>query len=261
MALLALSNPSRANPAAFAGLAGVESQSLSLRPFSIVLQAQAGAQQFSASDINGAPGKPAPVRIVLPESGVGPEQLFMFTGLPAGVKLSAGASFGDFWAVHAKDLPKLSVVTPANFNGTFNLKITRARTEKAAAHSAVIKVTIGDAGAAPAAAPSQNAAVAIGSGTGAAQPVPGEHMLMERATKTFKTGDVSGARVIFEYLAMKGSAAAAMAMGETYDPLVLSKLFIKGVEADPAKAQEWYRKAEQLGSGEARNRLNALAAK
>jgi hypothetical protein len=52
-----------------------------------------------------------------------------------------------------------------------------------------------------------------------------------------------------------------MAMGETYDPLVLKKLFVKGVEADGAKAQQWYEKAEQLGSGEARNRLNALAAK
>ena len=52
-----------------------------------------------------------------------------------------------------------------------------------------------------------------------------------------QSGDVSGARAVFETLALQGSAAGAMALGETYDPLVLRTLVIKGLEADPEKAK------------------------
>ena len=45
------------------------------------------------------------------------------------------------------------------------------------------------------------------------------------------------------------------------DYLVLARVVVKGLDADAKKAQQWYEKAEDLGSQEARSRLNALAAR
>ena len=82
---------------------------------------------------------------------------------------------------------------------------------------------------------------------------------MARAKTLLGSGDVSGARAIFETLALQGSAAGAMAMGETYDPVVLRTMVVKGLEPDPEKARKWYLKAEALGGPDARSRLNELA--
>jgi TPR repeat protein len=50
-----------------------------------------------------------------------------------------------------------------------------------------------------------------------------------------------------------------MALGATYDPNVLGKLGVVGVSADLEQARSWYRKAENLGSPDARERLEVLA--
>ncbi len=214
---------------------------------------QADAADFQVTNVSGPAGKPIPLPIKI--SGLNDKnagQLFLFTGVPEGVKLNPGGYFGDFWAVTSKDLAGLTLTAPDNFSGVFQMKITRTRSPSISARSATVTVTIGDAGTAQAAAAPVTPAPA-------ADPNPNEQMLLTRATELFKKGDVSGARVIFEYLALKGSPRAAVAMGETYDPLILEKLFIQGLESNAAKAQEWYQKAESLGSGEARTRLNALA--
>jgi hypothetical protein len=49
-----------------------------------------------------------------------------------------------------------------------------------------------------------------------------------------------------------------MAMAESYDPAILSKLVLEGLKGDVAKAMEWYKKAKQLGNGKAGARLDAL---
>jgi len=72
-------------------------------------------------------------------------------------------------------------------------------------------------------------------------------------------GDVAAARIVFQRAAQAGDAAAALAMGATYDPLVLNKIGVVGVTADPDKARGWYVKAQQLGSPEAPRRLELLA--
>lgn len=219
----------------------------------VLVQAQAELTDFTAEDISGAPGEPIPVKIALGSNDQNAGQLFLFTGIPEGVKLSPGGYFGDFWAVTAKDLPALTLTAPDNFSGTFQVKITRTRSQSISARSATIMVTIGEGAGAAA------TTTAATKSTPAAEPDLNERMLLGRGTELFKKGDVAGARVIFEYLAAKGSAQGAIAMGETYDPLVLDKLFIKGLDPDAEKAQAWYQKAEELGSGEARSRLNALA--
>jgi TPR repeat protein len=74
-----------------------------------------------------------------------------------------------------------------------------------------------------------------------------------------KNGDFSSARLLLRRAAEAGSAAAALSLGETFDPLVIQQLHAIGVQADPAEAREWYERAAQLGSDAASQRLAKLA--
>ena len=67
------------------------------------------------------------------------------------------------------------------------------------------------------------------------------------------------ARTVLQRAAAAGDATAAIALGATYDPLVLRKLGVLGMGADLDKARSWYQKAERLGSPEAARRLELLA--
>ena len=72
-------------------------------------------------------------------------------------------------------------------------------------------------------------------------------------------GDVTAARLAFRRAAENGDAQASLALGGTFDPLVLKSLGAVGVAADPAQARGWYQKAAELGSRDAQERLNQLA--
>jgi hypothetical protein len=49
-----------------------------------------------------------------------------------------------------------------------------------------------------------------------------------------------------------------LALGATYDPIVLAYLGVAGLGANVEKARIWYQKAESLGSTEATRRLAIL---
>jgi TPR repeat protein len=72
-------------------------------------------------------------------------------------------------------------------------------------------------------------------------------------------GDITAARLAFRRAAESGDAQAALALGGTFDPLVLKALGAVGVAADLAHARAWYQKAAELGSRDAPLRLNELA--
>jgi TPR repeat protein len=73
-------------------------------------------------------------------------------------------------------------------------------------------------------------------------------------------GDISAARLLLRRAAEAGSAEAALALGLTFDPLVVGRLGAVGVQSDAAEAREWYQKAAQAGSRRAAQRLAKLAA-
>jgi TPR repeat protein len=83
--------------------------------------------------------------------------------------------------------------------------------------------------------------------------------LLARGRTYLANGDVSAARLAFRRAAEGGDAQAALALGGTYDPLVLKSLGAIGVASDPALARNWYQKAAELGSAEAPQRINQLA--
>jgi hypothetical protein len=84
-------------------------------------------------------------------------------------------------------------------------------------------------------------------------------LLVERGRALFEAGDVAAARLFFRRAANAGDAAAAVAMGATYDPDVLAKHFIHGIEPDAQEARAWYEKARLLGSPEGPRRIEMLA--
>jgi hypothetical protein len=83
--------------------------------------------------------------------------------------------------------------------------------------------------------------------------------LLARGRTYLANGDVSAARLAFRRAAEGGDAQAALALGGTFDPMVLKSLGAIGVAADPVQARSWYQKAAELGSRDAPQRLDQLA--
>jgi hypothetical protein len=83
--------------------------------------------------------------------------------------------------------------------------------------------------------------------------------LIKLAQGFLSNRDISSARLLLRRAAEAGSAAAALSLGETFDPLVIRQLHAIGVQHDPAKAREWYERAAQLGSDAASQHLAKLA--
>jgi hypothetical protein len=73
-----------------------------------------------------------------------------------------------------------------------------------------------------------------------------------------KNGELSSARLLLQRAAKAGSAAAALSLGETFDPFLIQRLGAIGVQPEVAKAREWYQRAAQLGSNTAAEHLAKL---
>lgn len=243
---------------------------LSLQPglaSHLIIEVQSGSGQISISDISGPPGQPIPLSIRFDDSGVPPTgKLFIFSGVPEGVKLEPGGNFGQFWAVNSQVFDKLTLTAPEGIQGTFRIKVTQTGSSPDAKFSSTFTTTIqpekieATETVAAVEQPVQPSRQVIQTPQPErTEPNLRDNALMERATTLFSIGDISGARTVFEYLAARGNAQAAIALGGTYDPTILSQLFVKGLDADPEQARKWYRKAEELGSPEAGSRLSALS--
>jgi hypothetical protein len=98
--------------------------------------------------------------------------------------------------------------------------------------------------------------------TASADALPPETItaLVRRGNAMLAVGDISAARLLFERAAQAGHAAAATAVGRTYDPAALAQIGARGIRADPELAATWYRRAVALGDPEATQRLQRLEA-
>jgi hypothetical protein len=96
--------------------------------------------------------------------------------------------------------------------------------------------------------------------TTSAQPDNEEISALIKLSQDFvRNRDFSSARLLLRRAAEEGSAAAALSLGETFDPLIIQQLHAIGIQPDPAKAREWYERAVQLGSDAASQHLAKLA--
>jgi hypothetical protein len=85
--------------------------------------------------------------------------------------------------------------------------------------------------------------------------------LVKRGQELAAHGDVAAARLTLRRAAEAHNARAALALGATYDPIVLETLGIYGVAPDIAAARGWYEKARDYGSAEAPRRLEMLVSR
>jgi hypothetical protein len=83
--------------------------------------------------------------------------------------------------------------------------------------------------------------------------------LIKRGQDFLKNGDFSSARLLLVRAAKRGSAPAALSLGETFDPFLIQRFGAIGVQPDVAEAREWYQRAAQLGSNAAAEHLARLA--
>ena len=85
-------------------------------------------------------------------------------------------------------------------------------------------------------------------------------MLRKMGDDYISSGDFVGARTVLERAAEAGDSSAAFAIASTYDPVVLARFKVRGLEPDIVKASFWYERARALGSSEAPHRLQAMMA-
>ena len=85
-------------------------------------------------------------------------------------------------------------------------------------------------------------------------------MLRKMGDDYISSGDFVGARTVLERAAEAGDSSAAFAIASTYDPVVLERFKVRGLEPDIVKASFWYERARALGSSEAPHRLQAMMA-
>jgi hypothetical protein len=83
--------------------------------------------------------------------------------------------------------------------------------------------------------------------------------LVKRGKDFVTNGDLASARLLLRRAAEAGSAEAALALGATFDPLVLRRLGAIGAVPDTAQARTWYQRAADLGSDAASQQLAKLA--
>lgn len=81
---------------------------------------------------------------------------------------------------------------------------------------------------------------------------------VKRGKDLFMTGDIVSARLLLRRAAAAGSAEAALALGATFDPLVIQRIGAIGMPADIAQARQWYKRAADLGSAAATGQLAKL---
>jgi hypothetical protein len=84
-------------------------------------------------------------------------------------------------------------------------------------------------------------------------------MMVKRGKTYLMNGDLVLARLLLRRAAEAGSADGALALGATFDPLVIQRLGVVGEQPDLEQARKWYQAAALLGSQAASQQLAKLA--
>jgi len=204
--------------------------------------------------------EPLPLGVSI--EGAAGGEFAMFTGLAAGTRFSLGAPFGGGgWRLPARDLTRAVAYAPHDFVGVMNTAIDLRTGNDALVDSQIMRLEwvpkrlgMEEPARQPRLDREEVRSVA------AVQALDPEELatLMRRGQDYMRTGDLAAARLVLRRAASAADAQAALALGATFDPLVLEELGVLGVRPDPVQARAWYERAAQLGSPEARRRLARL---
>ncbi len=232
---------------------------------------QESSSGFSVEGVAGISGTATAVKIRLPSqidesAGSNATRRFlMFRGLPDELTLTSGFRTRNVWIVAVADVGNLKLNIPATYWGNIPVEVLLYQGETKTPESRTISIDIIPPG--PTVADART-------GADPKQPVPNkpartqslgplgalqeETELLSQGETHLRNGNVVFARVLFEELAARGSARAAFAVAQTYDPAVLQQIGVVGIQGDVEKAKSWYRKAAELGNAAPIDILSSL---
>jgi hypothetical protein len=194
--------------------------------------------------------------------GVGEEAIHV-TGLTEGSRLSAGEKLGSSgWNIPARDLAGVLVVPPPSFVGTMRTVIQLRSAgdvpvdTQLASYEWVAKLSTREPPAK--AQPKAKDAAELAPPTGKLDSKRASQFV-KRGIELIRTGNFAAARLLLRPAAEAGDSEAALLLGATYDPAVVSDLRALGLAPDPKVARDWYQRAMDAGSVEASRRIERLA--
>ena len=232
--------------------------------------AQSGSVELPAARVSGASGTPIALSLKSPISGV---RFIKIGDFPEQLQLSRGFRLRGSWITAVHDLENLELISPPGLVKTIRLDVlyfrnnqTPAVAERAltveleSAEAAVHTAPRPDVRAVPSAAPNPPPASQRSTPPGGRRTISAEQEIdsLERGATLMRNGDIAAARLLYEDLAVNGSAKGARALAETYDPVYLKGVFIAGLRPSMEKAKIWYERAAELGDSVSITRLSAL---
>ena len=173
----------------------------------------------------------------------------VISGLASGSAVSVGTPAGpNGWRLSVRDLNRAAITPPRGFVGTMDLTMElRLANDTMIDRKGVLLEW------------SHNSTLAIAPFPLRLLEAAEIKLMVKSGLEYMANGKVGAARLMFQSAAEAGEAAAAFALAETYDPIVLEKLGVKGgITPDVAVAQRWYEKAKELGSSTAPERIARL---
>jgi hypothetical protein len=220
------------------------------------------------------PGAEASFSIqIKPANAVPRRAIVLIRGLPSTVTLSEGRLFeSGVWGVPAADIDKLKIVSDSGQIESQDISLSVVAIDGTllaeAQSSLVASLPVGKVGragpddatlytAAPAQAVRPEELSIVKRMT--SQQSEQLFSIVKKGNEQMAVGNVSAARLLYRHAAESGLPAGALALAASYDEEQLRQHRVKGgVQADMKQAQYWYEKAGELGSAEARERLQRL---
>jgi hypothetical protein len=192
------------------------------------------------------PRQPAPFPVqIQPEGAANEPFILVLSGAPAGTTLfGADRISSDTWLLSPGSASQLQIVLPEWSTSVFEIAVALRRTNGLVAAQAKAWIAV---------PPPESRSPAITK----MDDDPAKDLLA-KAGKLIEQGDIIGARAIYQRAAEMGSGSAALALGTTYDPNRLWSLGVLGLAGNKERARQWYLRASELGSSEAKARLMAL---
>lgn len=233
--------------------------------------AQAGQNAFSVESAGNRADGAINLKISL-SGGADRYRFLMIRGLPEGFRMSAGFPTREAWFVAMADIDQLQLLPSDGYAGDLNLQFMLFRRDDPAPERKIVAFRIEPQKLQTAAVPDIATEQATAALRTEPAPLPAvtparparqlseeaESAEMERAEQFLANADIAAARLLYETLAMKGSARAAFAMGQTYDGRFLKNIHLQGLRPEPEEARKWYGLAIELGSTDAESWLAAL---
>jgi Sel1 repeat len=220
---------------------------------------------LSVNDVSGTLNSMIPLALSATPADASRPVDVMISGLPASAYLTAGQQAADgSWIVKTPDVANLRLFVAQSETPKLDLEVAAVEQNSGqlAAPAQKMQVELSDVHITPVAAPPDGqtdnvqikpteASLAVASSKPAvgplpAAPVPGSD-LVARGDGLMGQGDVISARQYYLQAASLGNGRGAYGVARSYDPKVFAELKIEGLQPDPAKAADWYKKAAAAG--------------